>query len=65
MIIELNAKQQSTRSQSIKTLEAMLDYAIIEGAELRLPLFVMLLRLAKLEMDENVGDDEPHMENTT
>jgi hypothetical protein len=28
----------------------MLDYAIIEGAELRLPLFVLLLRTARLEL---------------
>jgi hypothetical protein len=34
----------------IRTLEMMLDYAIIEGAELRLPLFVLLLRAARLEL---------------
>jgi hypothetical protein len=28
----------------------MLDYAIVEGAELRLPLFVLLLRTARLEL---------------
>ena len=35
---------------AVRTLEAMLDYAIMEGAELRLPLFVYLLRLARLEL---------------
>jgi hypothetical protein len=34
----------------IRALEMMLDYAIIEGAELRLPLFVLLLRTARLEL---------------
>jgi hypothetical protein len=34
----------------IRTLEMMLDYAIIQGAELRLPLFVLLLRTARLEL---------------
>jgi hypothetical protein len=37
---------------SVKGLEAMLDYAIVEGAELRLSLFVSLLRLAKLALKE-------------
>ena len=33
----------------------MLDYAIIEGAELRLPLFVLLLRTARLELMTSIG----------
>ena len=33
-----------------QALEMMLDYAIMEGAELRLPLFVLLLRAARLEL---------------
>ncbi len=37
---------------SVKGLDAMLDYAIAEGAELRLSLFVSLLRLAKLALKE-------------
>ncbi|HLH91228.1 MAG TPA: hypothetical protein VKX28_22470 [Xanthobacteraceae bacterium] len=36
----------------------MLDYAIIEGAELRLPRFVLLLRAARLEL-MNCIDDGP------
>jgi hypothetical protein len=39
----------------IRTLEMMLDYAIIEGAELRLPLFVLLLRSARLELMTGIG----------
>jgi hypothetical protein len=34
----------------VRALETMLDYAILEGAELRLPLFVLLLRAARLEL---------------
>ena len=40
---------------SIRALETMLDYAIIEGAELRLPLFVLLLRTARLELMTSIG----------
>ena len=39
----------------VRTLEMMLDYAIIEGAELRLPLFVLLLRTARLELMTSIG----------
>ena len=37
-------------SNEVRTLEMMLDYAIVEGAVLRLPLFVLLLRAAQLEL---------------
>ena len=40
---------------TIRALETMLDYAIIEGAELRLPLFVLLLRVARLELMTGIG----------
>jgi hypothetical protein len=40
---------------TIRALETMLDYAIIEGAELRLPLFVLLLRVARLELTTGIG----------
>jgi hypothetical protein len=36
-------------------LERLLDYAIVEGAELRLPLFVFLLRLARMALLEEEG----------
>jgi hypothetical protein len=39
----------------IRALEMMLDYAIIEGAELRLPLFVLLLRTARLELMSSIA----------
>ncbi len=34
----------------VRALEMLLDYAMMEGAELRLPLFVLLLRTAQLEL---------------
>ena len=33
-----------------ESLEMLLDYAIAEGCELRLPVFVLLLRMASLEL---------------
>lgn len=57
-------KPQDTRSKAVSTLEMMLDYAIIEGAELRLPEFVRLLNLARLELTESTEGDQQHIENT-
>ncbi len=56
-------KLPDTRSKAIGTLKMMLDYAIIEGAELRLPMFVFWLRLARLEIMENVEGDLPHIQD--
>jgi len=38
-----------------RTLEMLLDYAIMEGTDLRLPLFVLLLRAAQLELITQAG----------
>ena len=35
----------------------LLDYAIAEGDELRLPVFVLLLRMAKLELSKSARGD--------
>jgi hypothetical protein len=43
------------RVPDIQALEMMLDYAIMEGADLRLPLFVLLLRAARLELMVSIG----------
>ena len=43
---------QSTASCDATALEAMIDYAIMEGAQMRLPLFVCLLRLARMALKE-------------
>ena len=42
------------RAANILTLESMLDYAMIEGAELRLPKFVYLLRAARSELIRSI-----------
>jgi hypothetical protein len=39
----------------IRALEMLLDYAMMEGAALRLPLFVLLLRAAQLELMARAG----------
>ena len=39
----------------IRALEMLLDYAMMEGAALRLPLFVLLLRTAQLELKTQAG----------
>ena len=51
-----NAGTTDPSRSSIKGLEAMLDYAIVEGAELRLPLFVFLVRLARLALKEEMEE---------
>ncbi len=38
-----------------KAIELMLDYAIMEAAELRLPVLVYLLRMAQLELSVVTG----------
>jgi hypothetical protein len=48
-------RQSAPRRAVTEGLERLLDYAIVEGAELRLPLFVFLLRLARLALLEEEG----------
>ena len=47
------AEVRSTAAKiaSLKTIEELLDYAILESAELELPLIVCLLRMARLELE--------------
>lgn len=47
------AEVQSTAAKisSLKTIEGLLDYAILESAELGLPVIVCLLRMARLELE--------------
>jgi hypothetical protein len=49
------ASGRGTSLSDVRALEMMLDYAIVEGAELRLPLFVLLLRTARLELMTRIG----------
>jgi hypothetical protein len=52
-------RQPAPRRAVTEGLERLLDYAIVEGAELRLPLFVFLLRLARLALLEEEGGRRP------
>jgi hypothetical protein len=45
------------RAASLKTIEVLLDYAILESAELGLPLVVYLLRMARLELGGPAPDE--------
>lgn len=53
-----NCHNPHSGEDSINALATMLDYAIIEGAELRLPVFVFMLRAARLELMNNLNGDE-------
>ena len=44
-------RSTATKVSSLKTIEVLLDYAILESAELGLPLIVCLLRMARLELE--------------
>jgi hypothetical protein len=44
--------QQSSQSAT-ESLKMLLDYAIVEGTQLRLPVFVLLLRMANLELEKS------------
>lgn len=46
------------RLAALRTIEQLLDYAIVEGAEMRLPLLVYLLRMARLELDRILAEEE-------
>jgi hypothetical protein len=44
----------TAKISSLKIIEGLLDYAILESAELELPLIVYLLRMARLELETAV-----------
>jgi hypothetical protein len=51
---------------AVESLKMLLDYAIAEGSELRLPVFVLLLKMADLELAKSarghhVTSDAPSM----
>jgi hypothetical protein len=52
MIQDTHASPQSN-SSSAESLKMLLDYAIVEGTQLRLPVFVLLLRMANLELEKS------------
>jgi hypothetical protein len=44
---------------AVESLKMLLDYAIAEGAGLRLPVFVLLLKMADLELAKCARGDIP------
>jgi hypothetical protein len=52
-------EQLASRHPSrVNALASMLDYAMLEGAEMRLPLFVTLVRLARLVLTDSVEGEQ-------
>ena len=41
----------------VESLKMLLDYAIVEGSELQLPVFVLLLRMARLELSKSARQE--------
>jgi len=56
--VSMPPRAGADRTASLKTIEVLLDYAILESAELSLPLVVCLLRMARLELGHSLGTDE-------
>ena len=48
----------SRDASRVSALVSMLDYAMLEGAEMRLPLFVTLVRLARLVLTDSVEEEQ-------
>jgi hypothetical protein len=46
------------RVGSLKTIEVLLDYAILESAQLEVPFVVCLLRMARLELDRTIAPEK-------
>ena len=50
-MIEITSRDSPVSSPAaVKSLKNLLDYAIVEGNELHLPVFVLLLKMANLEL---------------
>jgi hypothetical protein len=46
-----DARAPANNMNALRTIEGLLDYAILESAELGLPTVVCLLRMARLEVE--------------
>jgi hypothetical protein len=57
--------RQDELSSKISLIEAMLDYAMIGGAELKLPWLVLLLRAARLELQYSTPSYPADLETGT
>jgi hypothetical protein len=53
-----------SRMEAVESLKGLLNYAIAEGTDLGLPLFVSLLRMATLELTKSSGG-QPRMSAPT
>jgi hypothetical protein len=53
----LHEQAPSRHPSRVNALATMLDYAMLEGAEMRLPLFVTLVRLARLVLTDSIEED--------
>jgi hypothetical protein len=50
-MIEITSRDSPVSSPAaVESLKNLLDYAIVEGNELHLPVFVLLLKMANLEL---------------
>jgi hypothetical protein len=50
MIQDTSHASSQFNPTAAESLKMLLDYAIVEGTQLRLPVFVLLLRMANLEL---------------
>jgi hypothetical protein len=50
MIQDTSHASSPSNPTAAESLKMLLDYAIVEGTQLRLPVFVLLLRMANLEL---------------
>jgi hypothetical protein len=60
MIQDNSHASSQSNPTAAESLRMLLDYAIVEGTQLRLPVFVLLLRMANLELAKN-GRPELHL----
>jgi hypothetical protein len=51
--------ESSASPTAVESLKMLLDYAIAEGSELRLPVFVLLLKRAGMELTKSARERQP------
>jgi hypothetical protein len=62
MIQDTSHASSPSNPTPAESLKMLLDYAIVEGTQLRLPVFVLLLRMANLELAKS-GQPELHLKS--
>jgi hypothetical protein len=69
MIENTSSDSPISNPKAVESLKMLLDYAIVEGDELQLPVFVLLLRMANLELAKSarrelrLNSDSPAVRN--